>query len=386
MITHYKECAKCILDTSDDPLISFDDTGVCNHCRAYQQMVAEYVFKGEEGKKRLNEIVEKIKIVGKHQEYDCIIGLSGGVDSSYVAYYVVKKLGLRPLVIHFDNGWNSELAVKNIENIVKKLNIDLYTYVVNWEEFKDIQLSLIKASVVDIEMVTDHAIIAVTNELARKNGIKYIISGGNLATESWSFPKHWIHDKHDWLNIKSIHKQFGTVKIKTFPHFSFLKKFYYYTILKIETIEILNYLDFNKAEAKELLKRDYDWKDYGGKHYESIFTKFYQSYILPVKFKIDKRKQHLSSMIGSGQLTREAAKQEIGKVLNDDNQLRGDKEYVIKKLGLTADEFEKLMLLPVKKHTDYPNYSKYYEFVTFFYKKFKPLIKMVRVFIPKKKH
>lgn len=378
------ECAKCILDTSDNPLITFDKDGICNHCREYEQMISDYVFKGEKGKRLLNEIVDKIKDKGKNQEYDCIIGLSGGVDSSYTAYYVVKKLNLRPLVIHFDNGWNSELAVKNIENIVKKLNLDLYTYVVNWEEFKDIQLSLIKASVVDIELVTDHAILAVTNELARKNGIKYIISGGNLATESWSFPKHWIHDKYDWLNIKSIHNRFGTVKIKTFPHFSFLKKFYYYNILKIETIEILNYLDFNKGEAKELLKRDFDWKDYGGKHYESIFTKFYQAYILPVKFKIDKRKQHLSTLIGSGQLTREEAKQEMEKELYNNNQLRADKEYVIKKLGLSADEFEELMLLPVKKHTDYPNYSKHYEFIALLYRKFKPLIKIIRAFVPKK--
>ncbi len=320
----YLQCSKCILDTNDDPLISFDNNGVCNHCSEYDRIAHEYVFKDSEGKKLLNEFVEKIKAAGKNHEYDCIIGLSGGVDSSYVAYYVVKKLQLRPLVIHFDNGWNSKLAVKNIENIVKKLNIDLFTYVVNWEEYKDIQLSFFKASVVDIELITDHAISAITNELAKKNGIKYIISGGNLATESWSFPKHWIHDKNDWLNIKSIQKQFGTVKIKSYPHTSFWKKLYNDNVRKIKTLEILNYINFNKEEAKDLLKKEFDWKDYGGKHYESLFTKFYQAYILPTKFKIDKRKLHLSTMISSGLTTRENVENEIQKELYDKTQLQGN--------------------------------------------------------------
>ncbi|MBS1490482.1 MAG: N-acetyl sugar amidotransferase [Bacteroidetes bacterium] len=347
----YRQCTVSIMDNIADPDIRFDENGVCNYYHEYKAAEAANVWKGEEGSKKLEALIRQIKQRGNGKKYDCLIGLSGGVDSTYVAY-LVKQHGLRPLAVHFDNGWNSELAVMNIENIVKKLNIDLYTLVVDWEEFKDIQLAYLKASVVDIEVVSDHAIFATMYKLAKEKKIGYILSGTNVVTEH-IMPPGWLYSKMDFANLKDIHRKFGTRKIRTYPTFDFKKYIYYSSLLRLIPISILNYIDYRKEEIKKIISRELNWRDYGGKHYESRFTKFYQAYILPEKFKIDKRKAHLSTLICSGQITRTQALDEMKKPLYDTAELKLDKEYVLKKLGLPEEEFENIMQLAPRLHSDF---------------------------------
>lgn len=256
--------------------------------------------------------------------------------------------------MHLDNGWNSELAVNNIRNIAKIFDFDLYTYVINWNEFRDIQVAYLKASVVDIEAITDHAIISALYKTARKFGVKYVLSGENIVTEG-ILPPNWVHNKSDFMNIKAIHKRLGTLRMKTYPHLSLFSWLFYSHIIKIQVIKLLNYLNYNKKAAKTIIKEQLDWRDYGGKHHESLFTKFYQSYILPEKFKIDKRKSHLSTLICSGQITREQALSEMSLPVYDENSLIEDKKYVLKKLELSEKEFENIMKLPIINHTDYPS-------------------------------
>ena len=347
----YIQCSKCILDTKDDPEITFDDNGVCSYCRNYEVQEAKFVKKGETGELELKKLVDQIKKSGKGKPYDCIIGLSGGVDSTYLAWKA-KELGLRPLAVHFDNGWNSELAVDNIERIINKLGLQLHTFIVDWQEFKDLQLAFLKASVVDIELVSDHAIFAQLYKFALEYNIQYILSGTNVTTEL-ILPTHWIHNKRDHITIRAINKQFGTLPLKTYPLFtSFLK--WKSSWKGIQYVSLLDYLPYNKKKVKELITQELGWRDYGGKHYESIFTRFYQGYILPVKFGIDKRKAHLSNLICSGQITRKEALIEINTPAYPEEVKKNDYNFVLKKLGLTARQFEEIMLLPVKKHSDYP--------------------------------
>ncbi|HSZ32111.1 MAG TPA: N-acetyl sugar amidotransferase, partial [Puia sp.] len=275
-------------------------------------------------------------------------GLSGGVDSTYVAW-LAKQYGLRPLAVHLDNGWDSELAVRNVENIITRCGFDLFSLVIDWEEFRDIQLAYLYASVVDIEVVSDHAIFASMYKLAKEHNTGYIISGTNIVTE-FIMPPSWLYDKMDYANLKDIHSRFGKKKLGTYPYFDFRKHVYYSAVLRLSPISILNYVPYNKKEVKEVIKKELDWRDYGGKHYESQFTKFYQAYILPEKFHIDKRKAHLSTLICSGQMTKPEAILELEKPLYDPAQLKSDKEYVMKKFGLSPEEFEKIMHLPVQKH------------------------------------
>ncbi|MCG7856217.1 N-acetyl sugar amidotransferase [Flavihumibacter sediminis] len=347
----YRQCSITVMDNIADPDIKFDEKGICNYYYEYKLAEAENVLKGDAGAKKLELLVNRIKEEGKGKPYDCLIGLSGGVDSTYVAY-LVKKLGLRPLAVHLDNGWNSELAVKNVENVITKLGFDLFTLVVNWEEFKDIQLAYLRASVVDIEVVSDHAIFATMYKLAKEKNIGYIISGTNVVTEH-IMPPSWLYKKMDFANLEDIHNQFGKRKLKTYPIFDFKKHVYYSAILKLKPISILNYVPYNKAEIKEIIKKELDWRDYGGKHYESIFTKFYQAYILPKKFHIDKRKAHLSTLICSGQISKEQALRELDLPLYDPKDFESDLEFVLKKFGLTEEEFNSIMHLPIRKHEEF---------------------------------
>jgi N-acetyl sugar amidotransferase len=343
------------MDTTD-PEIRFDGNGICNHCRAYDTIAAKYLFTGEEAKRKLNQIVDEIRKAGKDNEYDCLIGLSGGLDSSYLAYWA-NKLGLRPLAVHFDNGWNSEVAVRNIEKIVKKLGWSLYTYVVDWEEFKDLQLAFLRASVVDIEMVTDNANNAVLNKVANEKNIKYNLKGANVVTEAL-MARLWNYSKIDTRNIKAIHKRFGKKKLKTYPMIGpFKHKIYYPFIKKIRRVSILNYVPYIKKDAIAVLEEEFDWKIYGDKHCESIFTRFFQGYILPTKFSIDRRKAYLSNLICSGQMMRGDA---LNIMKNDPytpEELQEEKEYVLSKLGLSEREFEEIMNLPIKSHWDYPSFQ-----------------------------
>jgi N-acetyl sugar amidotransferase len=357
------------MDTSD-PGISFNAEGVCNHCLSYDEAASKILLTEEEKKKQLTKIVAEIKEAGKDKEYDCIIGLSGGVDSSYLAY-CVKELGLRPLAVHLDNGWNSELAVNNIENIVKILDIDLYTYVIDWEEFKDLQIAFLKASVVDMEMLTDSAIIVVIDRIAKEKNVSYFLSGSNFATEN-IMPESWFYSlKHDSLNIKAISKRFGSIKkLTSYPMFSFVEFWRYNYFNKVKTVPLLNYLPYNKAEAMKFLIEKLNWRDYGGKHWESKFTQFYQVYILPQKFGIDKRRAHLSSLIVSGQLSREKGLQLISEKIYDEKLLQEDKEYLLKKFELTESEFDQLLQAAPLPHTHYPSFGSYIKVL----RKFKRLL------------
>lgn len=344
----YQMCKRCVMDTAD-PEIIFDENGICNHCKDYFEREKKFVFKGEEGKKKLEDLINKIREDTKFKKYDCVLGVSGGTDSSYTAYWA-KKLGLRVLLVNLDNGYDREMSKRNIKNIVAKTGFDLYDYKVDFEEFKDLHLAYLKASVLDIEVVTDHAILAAIYEVANKKGIKYILSGTNVATEA-IIPASWNYRKTDLWNLKDIHRKYGTLNLETFPTIGVFRWLYYHRTTHF--IELLNYVDYNKKEAAKLLHNKFGWEDYGGKHYESIFTKFYQAYILPTKFGIDKRKAHLSTLICSGQVTRAEALKELEKPLYEKDELERDKRYVLKKLGLSEKEFEDLMKLPIKKHQEF---------------------------------
>lgn len=343
-------CTRCILDEKIEK-ISFDESGLCNYCQRYDDE-AKGILENKGNTAELERIVEEIKQNGKGNKYDCLIGLSGGIDSSFVAKLVVD-FGLRPLAFHLDNGWNSEISVKNIKNIISKLNIDLYTYVIDWDEFKDMQLAFLRAGVVDIELLTDHAITAIAYGLIKKEKIKYFISGSNYATEA-IMPDDWSYYKWDRKNIKSIHKQFGKLPRKTYPSYSFIEKIKSQSIYSV--VRMLDYIEYNKEDAMEVLKEELGWQYYGGKHYESVFTKFYQAYILPEKFGMDKRKAHLASLINSGQMTKETALKELEKPLYPSEvEKQRDIDYILKKFDLSNEEFDCIMKASPKSHLDYPN-------------------------------
>lgn len=348
----YQICSRCIMDTSD-PDISFDNNGVCNHCHQYDRMVHEEIYTGDAGREKLSQLVTRMKESGSGKDYDCLIGVSGGVDSSYVAY-VVKKLGLRPLAVHLDNGWNSELSVNNIFKELDTLGIDLKTHVINWNEFRDLQLAFLKASTPDSEIPSDHAIVSLMYRLAEEFKISYVITGRNVRTET-HVPLAWSHGHHDWKYITSVHEQFGTVPLKTYPFRTPSEEKQYQKTQK--WVDILNYIDYVKKDAIKILHDELGWEYYGGKHYESIYTRFFQGYILPKKFGYDKRRGHLSSLICSGEITREEALKEMEQEPYPLDLQEEDRLYVIKKLGITEDEFEAIMKLPKKTILDYPSYE-----------------------------
>lgn len=353
----FLRCTKTVMDNIADPDISFDENGVCNYYHRYFRDLPHEVVDPVFASRELERIIAEIVREGKGKAYDCIIGVSGGVDSSYVALKV-KEFDLRPLVVHFDNGWNSEIAVKNIENIVQSLNFDLYTHVFDWEEFRDLQLAFFKANVVDIEAITDVAIMGVLLTLATKFRIKYIISGYNYKTECL-LPKSW-HYK-DYFNIVDIHREHGSNKITLFPFYDNLLNKLRLKLSPIEVVYILNYLDYNKPSAKKEIAEKLKWKDYGGKHYESVFTRFYQGYILPNKFGIDKRKAHLSNLICCDQMTREEALDELKAPIYDPNQLKVDYDFVLKKLGFSSESFQKYIDTPGQSHLAFDTEAKYWE-------------------------
>lgn len=343
-------CINCVMDTTDH-FIRFNQNGVCNHCIDYEQMKLNWNLKQLVSDKAIDKLFNTIKEKGKNNQYDCIVGLSGGVDSSYIAY-LAKQYGLRPLCVHLDNGWNSELAVANIHSIVDKLGFDLYTHVIDWEEFKDLQRSFFKANVVDIEVLSDHAIFGVIMQLAKKYNVKSILSGANISTE-FIMPRSWVHRKQDLTNIKDIQKKFGTVKLKSFPQVSTLNHVFSMYALKYKVYKPLNLIEYNKQQVKQLLQDKLGWRDYGGKHHESLFTKFYQAHILPTKFNIDKRKAHLSTLICSQQTTRDQALEELAKPLYKPTELVQDFEFVCKKLDFSKNEMDIYLKTPPRSHFDF---------------------------------
>lgn len=349
----YQECNRCLMDTSD-PWITFDEEGICNHCRQYDAYIAR-AGDDEQRKAKLDALVDHLKRQGKGRAYDCIMGLSGGVDSSYLAWFAVKELGLRPLVVHVDAGWNSELAVNNIQNIVQRLGLDLHTLVIDWEEIRDLQRAYFLSGIANLDVPQDHAFIASLLQEARKYGIRDILNGGNMQTES-ILPNAWGYDASDPVSIKAIHERFGTVRLKRYPMLSNWERLIVAPyIRRMRTHRPLEYIDYNKDEAKDLLKRELGWRDYGGKHYESVFTKFFQAHYLPTKFGYDKRLAHLSSLIVSGQMTKQQARAEMQKPLYDPVELEEDRIYWVKKLGLTMADYERVMAERPSTYADFPH-------------------------------
>ncbi|MBS1949739.1 MAG: N-acetyl sugar amidotransferase WbpG [Cytophagales bacterium] len=346
----YQQCAISVMDNIADPDISFDEKGICNYYYEYKKAEKEMVFSGNEGKKRLEQIANNIKQAGRGKKYDCILGLSGGIDSTYLAL-LAKQLGLKPLLVHFDYGWNSEIAVQNIERAVNTLGFDLYTHVMDWDEFKDILRAYFKASVLDLDVPADHMIFAALFKTANKYGIKYMLSGNNVQTEH-TLPKTWNYNKFDIVNLRNIHNKFGERKLKHFPKLG-LWYSAYYRARGIQSVQLLNCVEYNKMEVKKKITEELGWKDYGGKHHESVFTRFYQGYILPNKFHIDKRKAHLSNLIFSGQLTKPEALKQIESPPYDERLQMQDKEYIAKKLGFSTNEFDELLRLPNRTHQEF---------------------------------
>ncbi len=346
-------CSRCVMDDTE-PGILFDEQGVCSLCKSFVARCERELYSGEEGRAKLAELADRIRQEGQGKEYDCVIGVSGGVDSTAVAYHVKRTLNLRPLAVHFDNGWNAELAVDNIGRALEALDIDLHTHVIDWDEFKDLQLSFIKASVRNIETPTDHGINALLYSMASKFGLRYIITGNNVRTEGL-LPPSAGHDNIDLHHIKAIHRRFGKVRLRTMPLISIRKLAYLTAVRRIRQIGLLDYLDYDKPQALEMLSRELGFRPYGGKHYESIFTRFFQGYILPRKFSYDKRRAHLTCLVVGGQITREAALEELARDPYEGNDAEADREYVIKKFGLTDEEFEEIMNAPEISFREYPN-------------------------------
>lgn len=344
----------------DDPDLVLED-GVCNHCRRYDELLASRVFSGQEGAEKLTDLVATIKASAEKRRYDCLIGLSGGVDSTYVALKV-KELGLRPLGIHVDNGWNSELAVSNVEKTVKALDLDLVTEVLDLRQFYDLQRAFLLASTPDGDVPTDHAIQASMWGIARKYGIKYVISGMNFRTEAISVPS-WSYGHSDWRYIRAVHKEFGKVRLTDYPHFGFGELFYTNAVARVRIVSILNYLDYDKAVAVGELQDKLDWRPYPGKHFESIYTRFYQGYILREKFGIDKRRGHLSDLVNSGQITRDEALRQVEEVDYEPLLIEQDREFFLKKLNLTPAEFQAIMDAPVRSFKDYKNSYGFVQFL-----------------------
>nr|QLL91129.1 putative LPS biosynthesis protein WbpG [Plesiomonas shigelloides] len=350
----YQVCSFCVMDTTD-PEITFDENGRCNHCVAAEKKLAENWFPNENGEKKLKAIAEEIKRNKGSKEYDSIIGISGGIDSSYLLHLAKVEMNLNPLVVHVDAGWNSEIAVNNIEKMVKKLDLDLFTYVVDWHEMRDLQVAYLKSSLANQDVPQDHAFFAKLYQIADENNISYTITGSNLTSES-ILPASWGYDASDSIQIKAVFDKFGQGTLKNYPIMSWWKnKIYWPYLRRMKIIRPLNFIDYNKNEAIRFLQINYDWQYYGGKHHESKWTKFFQAHYLPKKFGFDKRKAHLSSMIVAGQITRDEALKELSKPLYNERDLKEDMFFIEKKLNLEEGMLVKLMQLPNKSYMDYPN-------------------------------
>lgn len=348
------------MDTSD-PQIVFDDEGSCNHCTEFLAVRSRHRLQGDDGKRALEKLFGEIKNSGRDKEYDCILGMSGGVDSSYAAY-LVKEAGLRPLAVHMDNGWDSEESVSNIKNITAQLGIDYQSYVLDWEEFRDLQLSFLKASVPEAETPTDIAIPAALHYFAEKHGVKYIISAGNLTSEG-ILPKTWHYNAKDLKYLNHIHRTFGKTKLKNFPTFDYKKEAYFKLIKGIRVVYPMNWVGVPNDEMTNFLVDTFGYKPSGEKHYESRYTRFIQSYYLYEKFGIDYRRAKFSSQICSGQTTREYAIEHLRPKPYADGAIELEKTYIAKKLHLSLDDLEQILALPPKWYWDYPNDERKLQFI-----------------------
>jgi N-acetyl sugar amidotransferase len=335
-----------------DPDLDLDREGRCRYCRRADEVLPHVHPSPEHAERQLRDMERRIRAAGEGQEYDCVIGLSGGVDSSYTAY-IAHQRGLRALAVHFDNGWDSELAVDNIRRVVERTGFDLITYVINWAEFRDLQRSFLKASVIDIELLTDHAIFAAMLGLAKERRIKYVLSGNNVATEH-GLPIAWVWNKQDWTNIRAIHAAYGRVPLTSFPHLTSAEWLRIRLFRRgLRVIEPLNLIWYRRDLAAATLASEAGWREYGGKHHESLFTKFYQGFILPTKFGVDKRRAHLSDRIRNGELTRQQALDALQRPMYEANELVRERDFVLKKLGFTDAEFDEIMAMPPRPHASF---------------------------------
>jgi len=357
----YQICSKLVIDTSD-PSISFNADGECNHYTDFQENVMPRWQTGKEGQRQLESTVAAIKREGKNREFDCIMGLSGGADSSYMLHVMVTEFGLRPLVFHVDGGWNSEMAVNNINNLVDKLQLDLYTEVINWEEMRDFQLAMFKSGVPHIDIPQDMAFGGVLYKFANKHRIKYIINGGNISTECVMRPLKYIYWGSDMAQVRDILSRYGTVPMQTYPFSSiFYHKLYLRYLRGVKVFKPLNFMPYIKNDAMALMEREYDWKPYPQKHFESRFTRFFEGYWLPTRFGFDMRRVDLSSLILTDQLTREKALAELEKLPYDPELIPQDFDYIATKLGISTDELHSYHEMPKKFYWDYRNLRNVFE-------------------------
>ena len=351
----YRICSQCVMDTSDSQII-FDDFGVCDHCNDFKQNTQPNWLVGELGFKHFEKIAKKIKSDGASRDFDCIMGMSGGLDSSYLLHLAVKDFGLRPLVFHVDGGWNTDIAVNNIQSVVEKLGLDLYTEVINWDEMRDFQLAFFKSGVPHLDIPQDHAFIATLYHFANKHRIKYILNGGNISTECVRNPKEWLYYGTDMAQLRDIHGRFGQRVLSSYPFSSVLfHKFYLRYIKGVQVVKPLNYLSYNKKIAIDTLEREYGWKSYPQKHFESRFTKFFESYWLPTRFGYDTRRVQYSSLILTGQMTRDEAIEKLKFPAYDPKTIEEDFEFIATKLGISADELRNYHQIQKKSFRDYKN-------------------------------
>ena len=349
------------MDTTDSK-ITFDKYGICDHCHTFYQNIQPKWHPDEQGWQEIVKIAADIKKAGEGKDFDCIIGMSGGIDSSYLVYLAKKKLRLRPLVFHVDAGWNSQQAVHNIEKIVDKLGLDLYTEVIDWEEMKDLQLAYFKSGVSNIDTPQDHAFFATMYKFAEKYNVKYILTGGNYSTECIRNPLEWMYYQSDSIQLLDIQRRFGKKPLKNFPVTNILwHKVYLPYIKKIKLIRPLDFMPYHKEEATQFLVYYFGYQRYAQKHFESRFTKFYESYWLPKKFGYDTRKVQYSSLIVTGQMSREEALEKLKKPAYVEETIKQDFEYIATKLGITVEELQSYLDAPNKTYKDYKNQMTIYD-------------------------